>query len=132
MLLSIEDKELEQTVCRMFQHIEAVIMGERIEACFRLKKQSDRTIVKFSRRKDCEHVMRKKSELRKLKPSDLDLPNGTMLYINESLCPYYRGLLNRCRKLWKKQGIFSFFTVNGSVRIKVRENGPYHIIIITH
>ena len=132
MLLSIEDKELEQTVCRMFQHIEAVIMGERIEACFRLKKQSDRTIVKFFRRKDCEHVMRKKSELRKLKPSDLDLPNGTMLYINESLCPYYRGLLNRCRKLWKKQGIFSFFTVNGSVRIKVRENGPYHIIIITH
>ena len=130
--MSIEDKELEQTVCRMFQHIEAVIMGERIEACFRLKKQSDRTIVKFSRRKDCEHVMRKKSELRKLKPSDLDLPNGTMLYINESLCPYYRGLLNRCRKLWKKQGIFSFFTVNGSVRIKVRENGPYHIIIITH
>ena len=116
----------------MFQHIEAVIMGERIEACFRLKKQSDRTIVKFSRRKDCEHVMRKKSELRKLKPSDLDLPNGKMLYINESLCPYYRGLLNRCRKLWKKQGIFSFFTVNGSVRIKVRENGPYHIIIITH
>ena len=68
--------------------------------------------------------MRKKSELRKLKPSELDLPNGTKLYINESLCPYDRGLWNQCKKLWNKQGIFSFFTVNGSVR----ENGPYNII----
>ena len=33
--------------------------------------------VTFSRRKNCEHAMRKKkNELRKLKPSELDLPNG--------------------------------------------------------
>ena len=96
---SIEDKELELTVCRMFQHIGVDITGERIEACHHLKKQSVRTIVKFSRRKDCEHVMRKKSELRKLKPSDLGLPNGTKLYINESVCSYYRFLWNKCKKL---------------------------------
>ena len=125
---SIEDKDLEPTVCRVLQHIGVGITGEGIEACHRLNKQSDRTIVKFLRRKDCEHVMRKKSELRKLKPSELDLPNGTKLYINESLCPYYRGLWNQCKKLWNKQGIFSFFTVNGSIRIKIRENGPYNII----
>ena len=125
---SIEDKDLEPTVCRVLQHIGVGITGEGIEACHRLNKQSDRTIVKFSRRKDCEHVMRKKSELRKLKPSELDLPNGTKLYINESLCPYYRGLWNQCKKLWNKRGIFSFFTVNGSIRIKIRENGPYNII----
>ena len=122
------DKHLEPTVCRVLQHIGVGITREGIEACHRLNKQSDRTIVKFSRRKDCEHVMRKKSELRKLKPSELDLPNGTKLYINESLCPYYRGLWNQCKKLWNKQGIFSFFTVNGSIRIKIRENGPYNII----
>ena len=110
------------------------IEGEGIEACHRLNKQSDRTIVKFSRRKVCEHVMRKKSELRKLKPSELDLPNGTKLYINESLCPYYRGLWNQCKKLCNKQGMFSFFTVNGSIRIKMdkgpfnRENGQFNII----
>ena len=91
---SIEDKDLEPTVCRVLQHIGVGITGEGIEACHRLNKQSDRTIVKFSRRKDCEHVMQKKSELRKLKPSKLDLPNGAKLYINESLCPYYRGLWN--------------------------------------
>ena len=112
---SIEDKDLEPTVCRVLQHIGVGITGEGIEACHRLSKQ------------DCEHVMRKKNELRKLKPSELDLPNGTKLYINESLCPYDRGLWNQCKKLWNKQGIFSFFTVNGSIRIKIRENGPYNI-----
>ena len=112
----------------MLQHIGADITGESIEACNRLNKQSDRTIIKCSRVKDCEHVMRKKSELRKLKPSELDLHNQTKLYRNESLCPYYRCLWNQCKKLWNKQGIFSLFTVNGSIRIKIRENGPYNII----
>ena len=45
----IEDKDLEPTVCRVLQHIGVGITGE-----------SDRTIIKFSRRKDCENVMRKK------------------------------------------------------------------------
>ena len=74
---SIEDKEPEPTVCRVLKRIGVDITGESIEACHRLNKQSDRTIVKFLRRKDCEHAMRKKSELRKLKPSEFDLPNGT-------------------------------------------------------
>ena len=105
---SIEDKDFAPTVCRVLHHIGVGITGEGIEACHRLKKQSDRTVVKFLRRKDCEHFMRKKSELRKLKPSELNLPNGTKLYINENLCPYYRGLWNQCKKLWNKQGIFFF------------------------
>ena len=112
----------------MLQHIGVGITGEIIEACHRLNKQSERTIVKFPRRKDCEHAMRKKIELRILKPSELDLPNGAKLYRNESLCPYYRDLWKQCKELWNKQGIFSFFTVNGSIRIKIRENGPYNII----
>ena len=56
---SIEDKELEPTICRGLQHIGVDITGESIEACHRMNKQNDRSIVKFSRRKDYEHVMRK-------------------------------------------------------------------------
>ena len=33
-----------------------------------------------------------------------------------------------CEKLWNKQEIFSFFAVNGSTRIKIREDGSYNII----
>ena len=58
--LSIKDKELEPTVCRKLQHTGVDITGERIEACHRLNKQSDRTFIKFLRGKDCEHAMQKK------------------------------------------------------------------------
>ena len=92
--LSIEDKELEPTVCRMLLHSGVDITGERTGEYHCLDKQSDRNIVKFLRRKDCEHAMRKNSELRKLKPPDLDLANGTKLYINESWYPYYRDSRN--------------------------------------
>ena len=57
--------------------------------------------------------MQKKSELRKLKSFELEIktiPITGACGINV------------------KQGIFSFFTVNGSIRIKIRENGPYNII----
>ena len=57
---STEDKDLELTACRVLQHIDAGITGEGIEAYHRLNKQSDRTIVKFSRRKDSEHILQKK------------------------------------------------------------------------
>ena len=96
---SIEDTEFEPTVFRMFQHIGVDITGKGKRKKSGMKKQSDRAIFKFSRRKDCEHIMRRKSELRKLKPSDLDLLNGTKLYTNESLCLYYRYLWNQSKKL---------------------------------
>ena len=58
--LSNEDKDLEPTVFRVLQYIVVGITGEGIEACHRLNRQSDKTIVRFSRRKDYEHVMQKK------------------------------------------------------------------------
>ena len=84
-------------------------------------KNSDRTIVKFSSRKDCEHTMRVKKDLKDLDATDLDLPAGTKLYINDSLCPYYRGLWNETKELWNKKKIFSYFTVSG---IRLQEKGP--------
>ena len=82
---SIADDQLENTVCRVLQHIGANITYEKIELCHRLNKNADRTIINFLWRKDCEQVMRVKSELKKLKPADFDLPVGTKLYINENI-----------------------------------------------
>ena len=86
------------------------------------------TIAKFLRRKDCEQIMRVKSELKSLKPADMNLPVRTKLYINESLCPYYRGLWKQCNKLWNKRKLLASITVNGLVRVKLQENGLYNII----
>ena len=89
---SIADDQLENTVCKVLPHIGANITDGKIESCHRLNKSTDRTIVKFLRRKDYDQVMRVKSELKTLKPADLDVPEGTKLCINESLCPYYRAI----------------------------------------
>ena len=72
--------------------------------------------------------MRVKKDLKDLDATDLDLPAGTKLYINDSLCPYYKGLWNETKKLWNKKKILSYFTVSGTVRIRLQEKGPYSII----
>ena len=102
----VEQDQLEPTVCRILHHIGVNISGDKIEACHRLGKNSDRTIVKFSSRKDCEHTMLVKKDLKDLDATDLDLPAGTKLYINGSLCPYYRELWNEAKKMWNKKKYF--------------------------
>ena len=76
---------------------------------------------KFSSRKDCEHTMHVKKELKDLDSTDLDLPAGTKLSINDSLCPYYRVLWSEAKKLWNEKKIYSYFDVNGTVRIRLQE-----------
>ena len=100
---TIESNDLEHTVCNS---IGFDIEEDRIEACHRLTK-SDRTIVTFSRRKDCQHLMRIKKGLKDLNPTNLSFPEGTKIYVNDSLCPYYRGLWNECKKLWNNKEIYS-------------------------
>ena len=95
----IADDKLENTVCEVLQHIGANVTDEKIDSCHLLNKNTDRIIVKFLSRKDCDQVLRAKSEQKKLKPADLDLPEGTKLYINESLFPNYKSLWNHYKKL---------------------------------
>ena len=87
---TVESKDLEHTVCKVFNSIGFDIEEDRIQTCHRLTK-SDRTIVRFSRRKDCQHLMRIKKGLKDLNPTNLSFPWGTKIYVNDSLCPYYRG-----------------------------------------
>ena len=82
------------------------ISGDKIEACHRLDKNSDRTILVFSSRKDCEHRICVKKDLKDLDATDLDLPAGTKLYINHSLCPYYRRLWNETKELGTRKKYF--------------------------
>ena len=124
----IGDDQLENAVCSVLRYIGANITAEQIESCHRLKKNTDTTIARFLRRKGCDQVMRVKSKLKKMNSADLDLPVGTKIYINKSLCPYCRGLWNQCKKLWNICKLFSFFTLNGSACVKLQENGSYNII----
>ena len=111
----VESKDLEHIACKVFNSIGFGIEEDRIEACHWLTK-SDHAI-KLSRRKDCQHLMHFKKGLKDLNPTNLSFPEGTKIYVDVSLCPYYRGLLDECKKLWNNKKIYLYFTVNGTVRI---------------
>ena len=125
---SLVDEELDDKVSEVFNMIDADVDKDNFEACHRLKK--GRVIVKFKSRKDTQRVLSKRKHLKDADVQRLNFPEGTKLYINESLCGYYRGLWGKCKILWKKGYLFSFWTTNGTVN--VRENDHGKIYRLTH
>ena len=68
------------------------------QTCHRLKDK-DQRIVKFANKKDSLEILSVKRQLKGLYPAAVDLPERTKIFINESLCPYYWGIWNKCKKL---------------------------------
>ena len=120
---SIRDKDLEDKVHSIFGEIGVNVNERHIQACHQLREK-DRTIVKFVNRKDCTNILRVKKNLKHLDPTKLSFSERTRIFNNESLCPYYRGVLNKCKKLRANQKLHQFYTINAIVRVKLEENGP--------
>ena len=95
-LKRLSRRDLEHTVWKVLNSIGFDIEEDRIEVCHWLTK-SDRTIVKFSRSKDCQHLMRSKKGQKNLNLTSLNFPEGIKTYVNDSLCPCYSWLWNEFR-----------------------------------
>ena len=89
---SLDDNILEEKVIQVFEKVGCSIDSSNIEACHGITKKNDRVIVKFSRRKDCQRVLSFKKNLQKLKMENTGLTGDNKVFINHSLCPYYRVL----------------------------------------
>ena len=76
---------LEANISKVFDKLGVHVDGKDIQACQCLK-DNDRVIIKFSNRKDSFQVLRVKKDLKSLDPTELDFPEGTRIFINESLC----------------------------------------------
>ena len=83
----------------------------------------------INRRKDIHRILLNKNKLKNLKPESVHLPGETNVFINESLCLYYKKLWSKCKSLWSAGHISAFWVRNGSLRIKL-SNGS--VSIITH
>ena len=90
--------------------------------------KNTRTLIKLSNSKDCLQVLRAKKRLKDLDGTTLNLPNDSKTFINESLCRYYRGLWNKCKRLKGDKKIHQFYTNNGILRLKLVENGSMKTI----
>ena len=125
---SVKDDVLEEKVCGIFYELGVGIGQRDIQACHQIK--NNRTILKLSNRKDCLQVLRAKKRLKDLYGTTLNLPSDTKIFINESLCGYYRGLWNKCKRLKGDKKIHQVYTNNGIIPLKLVENGS--VKTITH
>ena len=123
---SIEQIDLEMTVLNVFDKIDAPVDPQNVEAYHRLKSgdngQSNKVIVKFSKRKDMVLVMYKKKSLKNPNLDGTGLPPSTSLFINPNLCSYHKYLWSKCKALWSVKLISSFWVSNGSLRVKLEDD----------
>ena len=86
----VEEKILEGKVLSIFGK---VVYNIKVVT----SKKSHNVIIKFSRRTDCRHILRVKMNLRHYNPEDLSFHGENKIYINRSLCQYYRILRSKSK-----------------------------------
>ena len=62
--------------------------------------------------------MKDKKDLSKLNLTDIDLGN-TKIFINQSICPYYRLLWSESKRLYAIKQIHSYHVSNRTVGVKL-------------
>ena len=107
------------------------ITADDIEECHRVGNKGQ-TIIKFGKRMVSRQMLSVRNDLNKVKMSDIDLTGQSTLYINQSLCPYYRMLRSKTKILYQKVKIDSFYMSNGNIKIRLQENARPITISHTH
>ena len=128
---SIPNNNLEETVLKIFNETGVTVNSRDVEACHRLNQKANpkKVIIKLSKRKDVTRVMNNKKKLKSMKPQNIGLPSGCKVYINESLCKYYKYLWWKCKLLQTRGSIQSFWVTNGSIRIRHQND---EVTSVTH
>ena len=124
---NIENNDLENLKLQIFENIDISVDPGNAEDCHWVKTQSSKkVIITLSRRKDANKI---RAEKKKLKGKNLtSLGINTPVYINDSLCIYYKKLWVNCKKLHNNKLIYAFWTSNSSIKLKFSKNGNIHVI----
>ena len=104
---TIENKDLEGIVLGIFKKLDAMVDPSNVEDCYWIKSSTGpkKVIVKLSRRKNASKICLLKKGLKGMNLSSLGI-NSTV-YINDSLCTYYKILWGKCRKVLLNKYIFT-------------------------
>ena len=102
---------------------------DNIKDCHRLRRKSDNVTIRFSRRKDCHHVLWVKKDLQNFNLEDLGFPGENKSHINQNLCQCYQMLWPKSEKLHSMGRIHSYIA-GESIKTKVHESSTP--LAITH
>ena len=125
---SVHQNQLEDSVCKIFDKLNGNIDKDNLEDCHHLK--GDRVIVEFSKRLDCKQVLSVKNDLKNINVADLGFEGDGWIYINQSLCSYYKILWSWSKKLHNMGRIYSWFASGDTIKIKILEHGDF--VSVTH
>ena len=118
---NVPDNNLESTVISVF---DVQIEPRDIEAYHRIGKptsKTQKTIVRFVNRKNCEKVLATEKKLLKLSHEKHNFHAGTNIFVNENLTPMNETIAYNCRKLKRSCLIHACYSRNGIVCIKENE-----------
>ena len=106
----------------MYIHIQQYIHKNDLNLC----------LTSYNYTKVIDELEKKIRSLKKgLKGMNLSsLSINSAVYINDSLCTYYKMLWGKCRKLLLNKYIHSFWVTNGTIKLKTVENG--RVYAVTH
>ena len=116
---SITNDLLEEHFILIFEMLGMVMEPMGIVACHRLG-ETGRVFVKLLNRKDAQNVLKEKHKLRSINLYDdnTDTNNKRKIFINQSLCPYYRKLYSMVKDLNNEGLIYYFWVANGTIKIR--------------
>ena len=86
------------------------------------KKKLNHSFVRFTKNKDCHQVWSVKRDLQKIKMEIFNLSGKSKLFINGSLCPFYKVLWSKRKRLHSLGKIFSFYISGYTTKTKVSRN----------
>ena len=94
---SVNDNALEDKIQGVLRGTDVEVDTEKNESCHPLKGKGSRgpssktfLILKLSKRKDAEKIKLNKKKLRNIDHKKIGLSPGTKIFINESMCGYYK------------------------------------------
>ena len=123
----IADDVLEQSVCQALSLTGTSVELDNLQACHCMRKK-DRIIIKFKCRKQKHRVLLNRKTLQNKSLDLTQLKISGKLFVNESMCHENHQLDYKCRQLKSAHKIHLTWFYNGSLHIKLVENGPIHKI----
>ena len=123
-----DDNAPQSTVLKIFGKLEVNVDPSNVEDGHWISSKNGpkRVIVKVSKRKDGFKIRTSKRKLKDMDLTSIGINNP--VYINDSLCTYYKMLWRKCKSLRMNKLIHSFWVTNGSIRLRTAENGRTNVI----
>ena len=126
-----DQKDLGNTALNIFRKLDVEIDSSNIEDChWYPNKGPKRAIIKFSKWKDANRTRHCKKNFKGMDFTSLGI--SSPVFVNDSVCQYYKMLWRKCKKLLTNKFIDSFWLSNGSIRLRVENKDRPCACVITH